>query len=446
VAVGVGKTATSADGLTWTTSDIGQDNSLEAVIFDGTEFVATGLVLDASARPAHIPKSGLIMVSPDGVHWTSKSKPATPLVEVAYGDGKYVAVATDASLWKSADLITWTKVEGIKDPVSSVAYGDGKFVAVGMANLAWVSADRGATWQEQWALAGGGGVVRYLDGSFVEAGGFGAVALSSGSETNWYTFGGLPRVPVGDVTSINGQLLAVNGWGDLWVQDSSWDWHKETSGLGQTPTGIAVGGGHIVVVASDGSITVNDVMAGCGTVFKDVKAGNPACRAVEMLKARHVLNGYEDGTFRIDQRVTRAEFAKMVTVALGLAPKPGEKLAFSDVAGHWASDQGYVQAAVAAKIIQGFPEGTFQPDAPVTRAQVIKIIAAAAGLSPGGRALFSDIRGDEWFAGWAAVAQSHGLIGDSALFPAWAGAGLSGDTPATRGEAAMVLANLLSLR
>ncbi len=184
--------------------------------------------------------------------------------------------------------------------------------------------------------------------------------------------------------------------------------------------------------------------AACGTVFPDVPAGSPACAAIERLAARRVLSGYPDGSFQPDRGVTRAEFAKMLVATLNKAADPGGSLPFSDTAGHWSAAQGYLQTAVALQAIGGFPDGTFRPNDPVTRAQVVRIVAAAAGLSAQGTSTYTDVRSGDWFAGWVAAAERSGLIGPGSQI--WAEERFAGDQPATRAEAAMVLANLLDRR
>ena len=82
-----------------------------------------------------------------------------------------------------------------------------------------------------------------------------------------------------------------------------------------------------------------------------------------------VLSGYGDNTFRPNNAVTRAEFVTAVckcfdSLSTGSA-------GFSDVSGHWA--EGFVNQAVAEDWISGFPDGTFRPEATITRAEVTAI-------------------------------------------------------------------------
>lgn len=217
---------------------------------------------------------------------------------------------------------------------------------------------------------------------------------------------------------------------------------------------LAAGANQVELVATDragntmtfaGVITATaTATSACGTVFPDVGANHPACAAIEQLAALKVLGGYPDGTFQPDRTVTRAEFAKMLVSALGRAPRPAGPLPFGDARGHWAANGGYLQAAVDLGAISGFPDGSFRPDDPVTRAQVVKIVAAAAGLNPVGAPAYPDIRADDWYAGWVSAARTGRLIGASGATALWASGNFDGDRPATRAEAAIILANLLN--
>ena len=89
------------------------------------------------------------------------------------------------------------------------------------------------------------------------------------------------------------------------------------------------------------------------------------------------ISGYEDGTFRPNNSVTRAEFVIMMNNALGLT-EAGE-VSFSDVQpGNWFYNA--VAIAVAAGYCSGYEDGTFKPSATITRAEAAVMIANAAGL------------------------------------------------------------------
>ncbi|HHX69991.1 MAG TPA: S-layer homology domain-containing protein, partial [Gallicola sp.] len=116
--------------------------------------------------------------------------------------------------------------------------------------------------------------------------------------------------------------------------------------------------------------------------FEDVKGTNVE-ESVTTLAALGIISGYEDGTFGPDRTITRAEFAAVVTRALGLGDSGAEKTPtkFSDVPEeHWAS--GYVSLASSMGIIVGHGDGTFGPDDEVTYEQAIKMLVCALGYEP----------------------------------------------------------------
>jgi len=180
-----------------------------------------------------------------------------------------------------------------------------------------------------------------------------------------------------------------------------------------------------------------------GQAFWDLPPSHPAYDAVCLLVSRGVVNGYEDGSFRPWGDVTRAEFSKLLAVAAAWPLEPGGLLAFSDTAGNWAAEQGFLQAAVRAGAVVGYPDGTFRPQGLVTRAEAVKMVAAAAGLAPAGVPPYADVDDHDWYAGWVAAAHSSALIGPGACWPLFTEPGFSGGRAMTRAEAAILVGNLL---
>ena len=124
-----------------------------------------------------------------------------------------------------------------------------------------------------------------------------------------------------------------------------------------------------------------------------------------------IINGYTDGTFRIDSNLTRAEAAKLIASAFGLTGDASVS-SFSDVAEtHWALS--LIEACADAGIINGYEDGTFRPDSSVTRAEMAKMIAAAAELSGAGSGSFSDDDGTgnwTWAAEYIYACYAAGII------------------------------------
>lgn len=86
---------------------------------------------------------------------------------------------------------------------------------------------------------------------------------------------------------------------------------------------------------------------------------------------KKIVNGYEDGSFRPDMSISRAEFAKIIAKMLGGTAK-NDKAEFTDAVGHWA--ESYIALLTEKGIINGYTDGTFRPDMPITRAEAVAII------------------------------------------------------------------------
>ncbi len=112
--------------------------------------------------------------------------------------------------------------------------------------------------------------------------------------------------------------------------------------------------------------------------FTDVAQGDWYNNAISTLTKVGVINGYPDGTFRPNASITRAEIVK-IAVSFFDFVEANDHL-FSDVDGHWA--EAYIAAASEKGLINGYPDGTFKPDRNVTRAEAVTIINNVLGRKP----------------------------------------------------------------
>jgi hypothetical protein len=121
--------------------------------------------------------------------------------------------------------------------------------------------------------------------------------------------------------------------------------------------------------------------------FNDVAPGSTFYTFIEAAYLRGAVEGYPDGTFRPNAPVTRAQAAKMLVTGKGWSLYSPPWSSFSDVpVGHWA--YAFVHTALSHGVIAGYPDGTFRPDTHVTRAQLAKMVALTAqGVRPAGAAL-----------------------------------------------------------
>lgn len=111
-------------------------------------------------------------------------------------------------------------------------------------------------------------------------------------------------------------------------------------------------------------------------ILKDI-SDHWAYTNIDRLVRQEVMAGYPDKTFRPDQPVTRAEFAVVLVKAFDL--QGGDKKVFADTASHWAKD--YIAAAAAKGIVSGYNDQQFGPDDPITREQVAAILWRYAQFS-----------------------------------------------------------------
>ena len=125
-------------------------------------------------------------------------------------------------------------------------------------------------------------------------------------------------------------------------------------------------------------------------VFSDVDMW--AEDAINELAAAGVVTGYPDGTFRPDNTVTRAEF---VTMLMRLIGQEGGEAPFEDVRGHWAEK--YIAKAAEYGYVGGYPDGTFRPDANITRAEAFRIMVSVFGFETDGtNSRFADVKKTHW--------------------------------------------------
>ncbi len=104
--------------------------------------------------------------------------------------------------------------------------------------------------------------------------------------------------------------------------------------------------------------------------FPDVKSTRWSNAPIATLANGKIIGGYPDGKFKPQGSITRAEFAAIVSRFDNLSYSGTDK--FSDIKGHWAA--GAINAASERGWIGGYPDGTFKPDAYITRAEAMALI------------------------------------------------------------------------
>ncbi len=151
--------------------------------------------------------------------------------------------------------------------------------------------------------------------------------------------------------------------------------------------------------------------------YSDVEQGTNLSEAVSVLSGLEIIEGFEDGTFKPEETVTRAQMAAIICRTIGYeeqAQSSNGSTVFNDVADtHWAS--GYINVAQSLGIINGYGDGNFGPEDKVTYEQAVKMIVSALGYD-----LAAQSKGG-YPSGYLAIASAKGItksangrIGDAA--------------------------------
>ncbi len=146
-------------------------------------------------------------------------------------------------------------------------------------------------------------------------------------------------------------------------------------------------------------------------VKADEKINEDYAEAVAVLNGMGVFKGYEDGSFKPENKITRAEVATIIyriyTKDLAKNDKSGLYASynkFSDMAGAgWAA--GYIGYCANAEFVKGYPDGTFKPSGNVTGYEVLTMILRAIGYDQN-----NEFTGADWALHVAQTAQQAGVL------------------------------------
>lgn len=144
--------------------------------------------------------------------------------------------------------------------------------------------------------------------------------------------------------------------------------------------------------------------------LSDINSSNNK-RAIEYLVQNNVLSGYEDGTFKPTNTVNRAELLKILIAGLNVGDISSYGNCFSDVNNEWFSS--YICYAKEKGWVNGYQDGTFRPSNPVTKVEAIKMLVNSQGYSVPTvpqEDLFNDVKKTDWFAPYVQVAKEHNLL------------------------------------
>lgn len=126
-----------------------------------------------------------------------------------------------------------------------------------------------------------------------------------------------------------------------------------------------------------------DQPTGGAVAFKDVPAGFWAKGYIEALASQNIIAGFPDGSFKPNEPVTRAQFATIITKALTPSAKR-TAIDFKDVQSNfWA--YAAIKSAYQSQFVSGYPDGNFKPQQQIPRVQALVSLANGLGLTANGQ-------------------------------------------------------------
>lgn len=182
--------------------------------------------------------------------------------------------------------------------------------------------------------------------------------------------------------------------------------------------------------------SVRDANLLTGCTYTDVPDGHWANTAISTMTGLDIVRGYDAAAFGPGDPITRAQFAA-ICARFDTGKSNGSRT-FSDIKGHWA--KAYIERAAELGWISGFQDGTFRPDAYITRAQAVTMINRMLNRVPEdpsdllpGMNVWPDCRPSDWF--YLAIQEatnSHDYRHKAGSYETWTG--LNADPDWTRYE------------
>jgi len=170
--------------------------------------------------------------------------------------------------------------------------------------------------------------------------------------------------------------------------------------------------------------------------FSDVQNTHENYVAIQFLTDNGIVKGYEDGTYKPEQLVNRAEALKVILEGNNVALEESiESVEFSDVnLDDWFTK--YVMTAKLKGIVNGNPDGTFAPGRDVARAEFLKMILNTNSFVAEkweGVQIFPDVPADAWYTAYMNYAGQAGLVAEDSY------GNLGPGEPLDRGEVAEIM-------
>lgn len=162
---------------------------------------------------------------------------------------------------------------------------------------------------------------------------------------------------------------------------------------------------------------INDPLNRCSGYF-DVFRYDPYCEWIIYVTNLGIFGGYPDGYFRPNQPINRAETTKVITLGFNydILPSDGTNLGFWDV-DPYAWYMPYLRTARQHGIIQGYPDGSFQPARTVNRVELLKIFLETSNVYVPNctTQAYPDTLANVWYSDYVCYAKTYGLMNTDAF-------------------------------
>ncbi|MBI4836309.1 MAG: S-layer homology domain-containing protein [Candidatus Abawacabacteria bacterium] len=151
-------------------------------------------------------------------------------------------------------------------------------------------------------------------------------------------------------------------------------------------------------------------------IFSDISATDPDIEAYNFVQVENIMTGSEDGNFHPELTLTRCELIKIALIASEVSVGSQVSSAFPDIpASHWCNP--YAKVARDQGVINGYGDGTFQPNRKVTQIEALKILinSAMVTLPNVTSPKYADVRITDWWAPYIHYAQDT-LYSDNPIY------------------------------
>jgi Ca-activated chloride channel family protein len=164
-----------------------------------------------------------------------------------------------------------------------------------------------------------------------------------------------------------------NHWSEIYVNNLSHNRIIDSSKDNYRPDEPLIRA-ELVKLVTEASDNINIQQLPTESMFSDVPDGEWFSDYVFNAQAKNIVSGYQDGTFGPDLSITREEAVKIIVEAFDIPlDSGGKEISFTDLSeANWSEN--YIQIAVSQCVVNGYDDGTFRPKDQVTRGEVAKMI------------------------------------------------------------------------